>query len=77
MKYVVLLSKSGKFEFTLGQVGVTKGNIAIRDADGSAKVFQGEEIMAMMRSDLFDLYEDALKELESLKSNRNGHDRQM
>jgi hypothetical protein len=71
MEYVVITSGS-KFEFTLGQLGVTPGNLACRDADGTAHAFKGVELVAVMRSDFAEAYEASLAELERLK-NRNGH----
>jgi hypothetical protein len=71
MNYTVITT-AGTFEFTLGQIGVTKGNVGARDADGTAHAYQGAEIIAMMRADFKESYQAALAELEQLK-NRNGH----
>lgn len=72
MKYVVITDNRGTFGFTLGQLGLTKGNLGIRDADGTAHAYQGTEVIALMREDFAQKYEEILVELETLR-NRNGH----
>ena len=72
MKYVVFTENAGTFELTLGQIAINEGNIACRDANGTAHAAKGANVIAMMRSDFADSYKSALEELEQLK-NRNGH----
>lgn len=71
MKYTVITT-SGTFDLTLGQLAVTGKNIACRDANGQAHALKGSELVAVMRSDFAADYEANLAELERLR-NTNGH----
>ena len=72
MKYIVITDNAGMFEFTLGQLVATAGNLVCHDAAGQVRTLKGTKIIALMEAGYAEVYEAKLAELEQLK-NRNGH----